>query len=100
MIYRSTVIKGLEYDICDDILDISLDGKSRRHQMNRFDKLLNLVLDDDMAREMTALYAAYHYLLATRGRQLTLDDKGELAKLLGISYGDLQKKRQAGELKL
>lgn len=100
MIYRSKAVSGLVYKIQNEYLTVDYDGESKDHPLSQFGSLIITVLDEKMAQELAGLYAVYWYMIAMKERKLTLADKSEIAKILGITYGELETKIQHGQLEL
>lgn len=100
MKYLSRVIQGLEYEINRESIYFYRDGYSKSYPVTELGNVIQKILEKDMADELISIYGAFTYLMAIKinNTKTTIEDKNEIAKLLGISYGEFQTKRQKGEL--
>ena len=101
MIYKSTMIPRLEYEIMPNVVILTRDGESTVIETsdvaNKKDDYCRFM--PVMQEEMSRIYEAYIYM-KKKERKMTLNDWLKVASILGISYKKMQMKQTLGELKI
>ena len=99
MKYFSTVINRLNYYIDSSHLVVERDGDIRTYNAKQFDKMMEETKEQSVKDELKHLIEVHMIIYKNEG-VLSLDLKAKVAKILGITYGELETKIQHGQLEL
>lgn len=99
MKYCSTVINRLNYYIDSSHLVVERDGDIRTYNAKQFDKMMEETKEQSVKDELKHLIEVHMIIYKNEG-VLSLDLKAKVAKILGITYGELETKIQHGQLEL
>lgn len=99
MKYCSTVIDRLNYYIDSSHLVVERDGDIRTYNAKQFDKMMEETKEQSVKDELKHLVEVHMIIYKAEG-VLSLELKAKIAKILDITYGELDAKIQLGQLEL